>query len=135
VPENVARQRHTPIRFQSAQPVTTLMSTEQEHLARLIVERLGRDEATLCDQFARSTGDVGVRHVAIADLLPDDIARRIQAAFPVPEALRLVDSFRDRKYTGKNCEKFDPLMADITVRNCGARRLVPNRRGRTQACQ
>jgi Rps23 Pro-64 3,4-dihydroxylase Tpa1-like proline 4-hydroxylase len=86
----------------------------KEELVRLICERLTADEAALREQFARSAQIVGVRHVVVDDLLPNDIAQRIHAAFPAPQSMRLMDSFRERKYTSKSFEKFDPLMADIT---------------------
>ena len=86
----------------------------EQQLVHLICPRLGADEAVLREQFMRSKDEVGVPHVAIDDLLPDDTARRAQAASPVPEAMRLMDSFREREYTGKSFEKFDPLRADIT---------------------
>jgi Rps23 Pro-64 3,4-dihydroxylase Tpa1-like proline 4-hydroxylase len=84
------------------------------NLVESICMRLTRDEDALRQQFATSAGAVGVRHVVVDGLLPEDIARRIHQAFPKPEAMRLMDSFRERKYTSKSFEKFDPLMADIT---------------------
>jgi Rps23 Pro-64 3,4-dihydroxylase Tpa1-like proline 4-hydroxylase len=86
----------------------------RESLVQYIVARLARDEADLREQFARSAGIVGVRHCVIDNLLPDDIAQRIHAAFPRPEAMRLMSSFREKKYTSKSFAEFDPLMADIT---------------------
>lgn len=86
----------------------------KEQLVGLICQRLERDEAVLREQFARSSNIVGVRHVPVDSLLPEDIAQRIHAAFPPPETMRLMDSFRERKYTSKSFDRFDPLLADIT---------------------
>lgn len=86
----------------------------KEQLVQLICDRLLRDEDRIARDFAESVREVGVRYAAVDDLLPDDIARRIHAAFPAPESMRLMDSFRERKYTSKSFERFDPLMADIT---------------------
>lgn len=93
----------------------------EQQLVDLTCTRLGADEAVLRQQFMRSKDEVGVPHVAIDDLPPDDTARRVQASSPVPESMRLRDSFRERKYTGKSFEKFDPLRADITFAVQGPR--------------
>ncbi|MEH0165265.1 2OG-Fe(II) oxygenase [Paucibacter sp. JuS9] len=86
----------------------------KEELVQLIVERLARDRAALRQAFEASRAEVGVRYCVIDDLLPQALAERIHAAFPKPESMRLMDSFREKKYTSKAFEKFDPLMADIT---------------------
>lgn len=83
-------------------------------LIDLIVARLEREEAVLRERFAASGAEVGVRHVAIDDLLPEAIAQQIAAKFPAPSQMRLMDSFRERKHTSKDFDAFDPLMKDIT---------------------
>lgn len=83
-------------------------------LVDLIVQRLEATKADLRDDFDKSVAEVGVRYCALDDLLPADIAQRIHAAFPQADEMRLMDSFRERKYTSKNFDKFAPLMADIT---------------------
>lgn len=86
----------------------------KNQLVELICQRLERDEKALRKQFDTSSAIVGVRHVAVDDLLPLEIAERIHAAFPRPESMRLMNSFRERKYTSKRFDQFDPLMADVT---------------------
>ena len=86
----------------------------REALAELIVQRLEAAEAELRDGFAKSANEVGVRYCTLDNLLPTDIAQRIYAAFPRPDQMRLMDSFRERKYTSKNFKQLDPLTADIT---------------------
>jgi Rps23 Pro-64 3,4-dihydroxylase Tpa1-like proline 4-hydroxylase len=83
-------------------------------LIELIVNRLEAAKTDLRDYFSRSIDDVGVRYCVLDDLLPTDIVQRIHAAFPHVEDMRLMDSFRERKYTSKNFDKFAPLMGDIT---------------------
>ncbi len=86
----------------------------KEELVQSILARLQTDEAPLRAAFEASRAKVGVRFCVIDDLLPADIAQRIADVFPKPDQMRLMDSFRERKYTSKNFEQFDPLMADIT---------------------
>ncbi|WP_343627090.1 2OG-Fe(II) oxygenase [Roseateles puraquae] len=86
----------------------------KEQLIQLIVERLGREQDALAKAFQASKNEVGVRYCAVDDLLPQELAERIHRAFPQPSAMRLMESFRERKYTSKSFDQFDPLMADIT---------------------
>ena len=87
---------------------------DRQTLVNLIVERLEAAEADLHNRFEKSSAEVGVRYCALDGLLPTDIARQIFEAFPRAEQMRLMNSFRERKYTSKSFEKFAPLMADIT---------------------
>lgn len=86
----------------------------KDQLVHLIVERLTRDETTLAQQFRASGEAVGVRHVTIDQLLPEDWARQIAERFPPTHQMRLMDSFRERKHTSKDFDAFDPLMKAIT---------------------
>lgn len=88
------------------------MST-REDLVLLILERLSRDADSIRADFAADKG-VTAHHTAIDDLLPLDIAEKIAAAFPANEKMRLLDSFREKKYTSKQLDQFDPLITDIT---------------------
>jgi Rps23 Pro-64 3,4-dihydroxylase Tpa1-like proline 4-hydroxylase len=90
------------------------VSGTREELVRLIVERLDRDARELRADFARTDKGVTARFTAIDDLLPADWAERIAAAFPPSGEMRLLDSFRERKYTSKSLDKFDPLIESIT---------------------
>jgi len=85
----------------------------REQLVNLILERLDRDADKIKADFAADKG-VTARHAAIDDLLPDEIAAKITAAFPPSGTMRLLDSFRERKFTSKSLDAFDPLIADIT---------------------
>jgi Rps23 Pro-64 3,4-dihydroxylase Tpa1-like proline 4-hydroxylase len=86
----------------------------REALANMIVQRLESAERELHDRFQTSVSEIGVRYCALDDLLPLDIALGIHRAFPPADQMRLMDSFRERKYTSKAFDRFDPLMADIT---------------------
>lgn len=84
-----------------------------DELVKLIIERLDRDADAIKADYAADKG-VTARHVAIDDLLPTEIAERIAAAFPPTSQMRLIDSFRERKFNSKTLEKFDPIISDIT---------------------
>lgn len=86
----------------------------KEDLVQLISARLSSELDRLQQQFAHSGGEVDVRYAVLDGLLPDEIAQRIHAVFPPPASMRLMDSFRERKYTTKSFEKFEPLLSDIT---------------------
>lgn len=86
----------------------------KEQLVQFICDRLSRTEEQTRREFAQSVEDVGVRYAVVDDLLPPEIAQRIHEAFPPTGSMRLMNSFRERKYTSKKFEAFDPLMADIT---------------------
>ena len=84
-----------------------------EELVNLILERLDRDSERIAADFTAEKG-VKTRYSAIDDLLPEEIAQNIAAVFPPIDEMRLMKSFRERKYTSKTLDKFDPLIADIT---------------------
>jgi Rps23 Pro-64 3,4-dihydroxylase Tpa1-like proline 4-hydroxylase len=86
----------------------------RDKLAHLIANRLDSEKVNLQQQMATTGADVGVRHCIVDNLLPGEIAKEIYEAFPTIGEMRLMNSFRERKYTSKNLDKFSPLMADIT---------------------
>jgi Rps23 Pro-64 3,4-dihydroxylase Tpa1-like proline 4-hydroxylase len=86
----------------------------QEQLVALICARLHDQEKHLAQAFAASAKEVGVRFFALDDLLPLDVAEAIAQFFPEPGNMRLMDSFRERKYTSKSFDTFHPLMKSIT---------------------
>ena len=85
----------------------------KEQLIQLILERLDRDADAIKADFAADKG-IPTRYAAIDNLLPDEIARRIAAAFPDTGQMRLIDSFRELKFNSKSLDKFDPIISDIT---------------------
>jgi Rps23 Pro-64 3,4-dihydroxylase Tpa1-like proline 4-hydroxylase len=86
----------------------------KQQLVQLITDRLSSEAKRLEVQFKESKKQVGVRYAVLDNLLPDEIGQRIHAAYPPVDAMRLMDSFRERKYTSKNFDKFNPLLADFT---------------------
>ena len=83
-------------------------------LVEIINERLLHQAESLREAFAASVLDVGVRYAYIDDLLPSDIAHQIADAFPAADKMRLMDSFREKKFTSKKFDQFDPILGDIT---------------------
>ena len=86
----------------------------REEIVQLILDRLKRDSDALLAQFEVSVASVGVRYCIVDNLLPEALVLRIADAFPPIERMRLMASFRERKYTSKNFDEFDPLLADVT---------------------
>lgn len=86
----------------------------KEQIIQLILARLEADREKLTREFQASSQEVGVRYAVVDDLLPLELAKRVHDNFPATEKMRLMDSFRERKFTSKSFEQFDPLMKDIT---------------------
>ena len=82
-------------------------------LVELILDRLENESERIKADFRADKG-ISTRFSAIDSLLPKHIAEKIYKAFPPPEEMRLLDSFREKKYTSKSLDKFDSLIADIT---------------------
>jgi Rps23 Pro-64 3,4-dihydroxylase Tpa1-like proline 4-hydroxylase len=85
----------------------------KERFVQLILERLERDAESIKADFETAKG-VPTKFAAIDDLLPVEDANHIAAAFPASEKMRFLDSFREKKYTSKALDEFDPIIADIT---------------------
>ncbi len=85
----------------------------REQYVQLILERLERDSEAIEADFDTLKG-VATKFAAIDGLLPQAEAERIAAAFPASEKMRLLDSFREKKYTSKALDEFDQTIADIT---------------------
>ena len=52
--------------------------------------------------------------MAIDDLLPIELCNEIYLKFPKVDKMRFMSSFREQKYTSKNFDEFDPILAEIT---------------------
>jgi Rps23 Pro-64 3,4-dihydroxylase Tpa1-like proline 4-hydroxylase len=86
----------------------------RETLARWIVERLEREEPDLSRQFASSAAGISTRHLAVDNLLPEEIARQFYPCFPPKERMRQLATFRERKFTFKQLDEVPTLLRDIT---------------------
>lgn len=87
---------------------------DKETLVNLIINRLQNNLNDFSKDFSNSGAGVGVRYCVIDDLLPLDIAKQISSLFPSLNQMRLMKSFREKKYTSKSFDKFAPVMGQIT---------------------
>jgi Rps23 Pro-64 3,4-dihydroxylase Tpa1-like proline 4-hydroxylase len=85
----------------------------REELVKIILERFEKDADAIKADFHADKG-IKTHFAAIDNLFPEEIARQIYEAYPKLEEMRLLDSFREKKYTSKSLEKFNPLIADAT---------------------
>jgi Rps23 Pro-64 3,4-dihydroxylase Tpa1-like proline 4-hydroxylase len=83
----------------------------RDQLVSIVVGRLRRDAEKLRRQF-QERRDVQTRYAIVDDVFPVEIAREIYESFPAVDAMRLLTSFREKKYTSKALEKMKPLIAD-----------------------
>lgn len=91
-----------------------MKNTSKYDLVKLILNKLEPMVDDLSKSFELSSKEVGVRYCVVDDLLPLDVAEKISDAFPNPTIMRLMNSFREKKYTTKSFEKYDPLAGEIT---------------------
>ena len=88
---------------------------KRDELTEIIVKRLEQDLSGLRTDFNSPKGAPKTRHAVVDNLLPQTIARQIYEAFPPLEEMRLMASFREQKYTSKAFDKFNPLLADVSL--------------------
>ncbi len=81
-----------------------------EDISGLIFECLQSQIEKLRSEFQQPRF-VPARYVIIDNVLPESLAQQIFAAFPEVAQMRLLASFRERKYTSKTLDKMDPLIA------------------------
>lgn len=84
-------------------------------LVEKICSSLTANFARTRTQFVESIEEIGVRYCWVDELLPPETTERVYRAFPVPEATRLLSSFRERKYTSKNLNDYDPIVKETTL--------------------
>ncbi len=89
------------------------MSEMREKLVKLILDRLEVGAENIRAEFGSDTS-TPAKYCAIDDLLPGEIAENVAHAFPEAGKMRLLDSFREKKYTSKSLDQFDSLIADVT---------------------
>ncbi len=78
-----------------------------------IIARLEQDKDVISADF-HGEKEIRTKYTAIDELLPPDLALDIYNAFPEVSKMRLLDSFREKKYTSKALDDFDPLIKDAT---------------------
>lgn len=91
------------------------MSFDTKHFTNLISERLLKDFDQIKKTYLENKEKFGIGFVAIDNLLPETEAEKISNAFdPKSSAWREMDSFREKKLTSKQYQKFDNVLGEIT---------------------
>lgn len=80
-------------------------------LANLIFEKIYSTKESLKNQFQNSDSSIG--YFFLDDLLPQDIAMKIQNVFPKSEAMVLKKSIREDKYVAAQMNLYNPLLEEI----------------------
>jgi Rps23 Pro-64 3,4-dihydroxylase Tpa1-like proline 4-hydroxylase len=82
-------------------------------LADQVLDRLHEAEIDLAAQFHLTNGALRCRYAVLDDLLPEETCRQIHEAFPPVDEMRLMNTFRERKYTSKAVDRMNPLISQI----------------------
>lgn len=77
-----------------------------------LVQNLTRNAAQLSADFARDRHPVESRFAVLDNVLPAKDVERIHAAFPAVSEMRLMSSFRERKYTSKALDRMGGIIRD-----------------------
>ncbi len=81
----------------------------RKEYAVLIESRLREEIARMREDFPRYT----VQSCYIDDLLPEEEARKINAAFPDKSTMMLKKSLRENKYVAAQMDKYAPILEEI----------------------
>lgn len=85
----------------------------REEIIKHILERLEAETESIKADF-QTDKEINTKFTAIDNLLPEDLAQKIYESFPENEKMTLLNSFREKKFTSKQMQEFDPLIEDIT---------------------
>ncbi len=83
---------------------------KRSEIADQIMVKLGPAVAALREQWVRSAEQI--HHCVIDDLLPEELAHRIRAAFPVGEKMRTLRSIRELKHVAAQMDQYDPILEE-----------------------
>lgn len=86
------------------------MTLDRGTIARHMEGVIEAHSVRLRDQWARSAP---INHFVLDDLLPQEWARSIRAAFPRPETMTLKRSLRELKFVAAQMDRYDPLLEEI----------------------
>lgn len=84
--------------------------TDRCGLADVIAQRLEVSRDDLRTQFLASQPGIG--YFYIDDVLPEDVALAIHAAFPSPETMTLKNTLRERKLIGAQMDRYNPILEE-----------------------
>lgn len=81
----------------------------RKQMADMIVARLQSDFETLRQAYCRSGK---VKHFTVDDLLPEDLAHQIRAAYPKGDTMKIKRSLRELKFIAAQMSQYNPLLED-----------------------
>lgn len=87
---------------------------DRNAIVSIIVDRLNSEKESLKSAFQQRHLNIPTRYFVIDDLLPAEIVQNIYDSFPKSSQMRRMKSFRERKFTSKDLNRFDPLLTEIT---------------------
>jgi Rps23 Pro-64 3,4-dihydroxylase Tpa1-like proline 4-hydroxylase len=91
------------------------MSDEmKEKIVKIICDKLENNMSELKNDFFYCENNISTRFITIDDLLPKDLALDIYRNFPSKKKMRLMNSFREKKYTFKQLNETSSILQDIT---------------------
>jgi Rps23 Pro-64 3,4-dihydroxylase Tpa1-like proline 4-hydroxylase len=86
-----------------------------DDLVRLILEKIQAEKDNIYKEYSENKKKTGIGFVAIKNLLPEEITMNIYKSFPKDSnRWRLMDSFREKKYTSKQFDKMPKILSEIT---------------------
>lgn len=87
----------------------------KEKFVQMICHRLKEVESQAASEFENNKNKFGIGYCSIDDLLPLEYANQIYKKFePENKFWREMASFREKKLTSKQYDKFDPTLKEIT---------------------
>jgi hypothetical protein len=81
-------------------------------LANLIFERLVSEKESLRNEFETSKSGIG--YFFIDNVLPEEIALQLHAAFPKTDEMVLKKSLREDKYVAAQMDRYNPAAFGIS---------------------
>lgn len=84
---------------------------KRAELATLILERLISEKEILKTEYKNSDSSIG--YFFLDNLLPEEIAMKINEVFPQPDQMVLKKSIREDKYVAAQMNLYDPLLEEI----------------------
>ena len=86
----------------------------KEKIVKIICNKLESNMEELKNDFLYAKDNINTRFIVIDDLLPKDLAFDIYNNFPSKKQMRLMSSFREKKYTFKQLNETSSILRDVT---------------------
>lgn len=86
----------------------------KDEIIKIICKKLEDNLSELKKDFLYVGNNISTRFFIIDGLLPEDLAQEIFSNFPNKQKMRLMNSFREKKYTFKQLNETPSILRDIT---------------------